>query len=294
MILGLASKYPSRFKIFYHYYSYFFLYIASFVAIYWMTQLYFYYSTLVLLIGWIVLLNFWNKRWQTWDHIINRFRPFIHKSTQSKSKFSYSKIPSVIPKTIRPLFNKEILSHIRNKNFIRLKIVSFLIYLIFLILIDLYYQEYYTSAVTLLTILLIWEHYSHQFNEKYVTRESGLLIKVLPIKFYQYSLSKFFSEFLYIIFILIIVLLSNFIHGIPIYTMLNVLGVITLFSLFVLYIITLIRIIFYDNPRAAGYAYHFLIIFTVVMNFQYYLVGPVITLFIIIYLHFKSYRQFVR
>ena len=70
--------------------------------------------------------------------------------------------------------------------------------------------------------------------------------------------------------------------------------IITLFSIFVLYIITLIRVIFYDNPRAAGYAYHILIIFTVVMTIQFYFVGPIITLFIIIYLHFKSYHQFVR
>jgi amino acid transporter len=240
------------------------------------------------------LIKSWNRRWQSWDHLLNKLRPVFQKSTQSKSKLTYFKFPLIIPKTIRPLFIKEILSHIRNKNYIRLKIISFLVYIAILIFIDFYYLEYYASAISLLTILLIWEHYSHQFNEKYVTEESKLFIKVLPIKFYQYSLSKFLSEFLYIIIILLVVLFSTLIHGISSDKILNVLGIITLFSLFVLYIITLIRVIFYDNPRAAGYAYHFLIIFTAIMNFQFYLVGPIITLFIIIYLHFKSQRQFAR
>jgi hypothetical protein len=70
------------------------------------------------------------------------------------------------------------------------------------------------------------------------------------------------------------------------------LGIISLFSIFILYIITIIRIIFFDNPRFAGYAYHFLIIFTLVMISNFYLVGPVITLLLIIYLNYVSYRQF--
>jgi len=194
---------------------------------------------------------------------------------------------------VQPLFLKEILSHIRNKNYMRLKIISLFIYVVILILVDLYYLDYYENAVSLLTLLLIWEHYSHQFNEKYVTKEPRYFLKVLPIKFYQYCLSKFLGEFIYISFILIIVFVITFLHGIPLQNIVTILGFIGLFSLFVLYIMTLIRVIFYDNPRAAGYAYHFLIIFTLVMNFQYYLVGPLITLFLIIYLHFKSYRQFV-
>jgi hypothetical protein len=210
------------------------------------------------------------------------------------SKLTYSNFPFIIPKTIRPLLIKEILSHIRNRNYIRLKIVSFVIYLIILFLIDFFFQDYYTTAVSILTMFLIWEHYSHQFNDKYVTRESTFFIKVLPIKFHQYGLSKFLGEFFYIIPILFVVLISNLYHGISPITILSILGIITLFSIFVLYIITLIRVIFYDNPRAAGYAYHILIIFTVVMTIQFYFVGPIITLFIIIYLHFKSYHQFVR
>ena len=142
--------------------------------------------------------------------------------------------------------------------------------------------------------MLIWEHYSHQFNDKYVTKESSYLIKVMPVKFYQYCLSKILGEFIYILLILIVVLIATIIHGVSLQHIFIILLIISLFSLFVLYTITLIHVIFYDNPRTSGYAYHFLVIFTLVMNFQYYLVGPLMTLFMLIYLHFKSYRQFVR
>jgi len=294
LVLILASKYLSRSKILYRYFLFFFTYYASFAFIYGITHFYFYFSTLVIFCGWIVLLKSWKGNWQSWDQRLNSFRYLAQKSTQSKSKLTYTQNPSIVPKTIKPLFLKEILSHLRNKNYIRLKIFSFFIYLIILILIDIFYREYYSGAVPLMTILLIWEHYSHQFNEKYVTRESQLFIKVLPIKFYQYSLAKFLSEFLYIVLIMMVVTILTLIHGLSFDKILNLLGIIMLFSIFVLYIIILIRVIFYDNPRAAGYAYHLLIIFTMVMSFQFYLVGPIITFFIIIYLHFKSYRQFVR
>ena len=294
MILVLVSKNQSRIIIFFYYYLFFFLYFASFAIVYTFTQYYFYYCNLVILSGWIVSIKSWNREWQSWDHLLNKVRPVFQKSSQSKSKLTYYNFPNILPKTIQPLLIKEILSHSRNKNYIRLKIISFLFYIAILIFIDLYYIDYYASGISLMTILLIWEHYSHQFNEKYVAKESKLLIKVLPIKFYQYSLSKFLSEFLYIILVLLFVLFSTLIHGISPEKIMNVLSIISLFSLFVLYIMTLIRIIFYDNPRAAGYAYHFLIIFTVIMNLQFYLVGPIITLFIIIYLHIKSQRQFAR
>jgi len=294
LVLLLASYYQSRFKIIYLYYLFFLLYFVLFAVVYSKTNIYLYYNILVIFCGWIVLLRFWKKRWQSWDHILNRFRPINQKSTQNRSKITYFQFPSIFPKTIRSLLIKEILSHVRNKNYIRLKIISFFMYMTILIFIEVFYHAYYASAISILSLILIWEHYAHQFNDKYVTKESSFFIKILPIKFYQYCMSKFISEFIYIIFVLFIVFIFSLIHGIVLSKILNILGIITLFSVFVLYIITLIRVIFYDNPRVAGYAYHFLIIFSLVMIFNFYLVGPIVTLFIIIYLHFKSYRQFVR
>ena len=223
-------------------------------------------------------------------------QPFVPSGTEQRSRRCQEIFNIQIPffKTLKPFIVKEFLSHLRNKNYIRLKIISLVIYLTILIVIDIFYQDYFASAISFLTILLIWEHYSHQFNEKYVMKESRFFIRVLPVRYYQYGLSKFFTEFFYITLILIIVFILSLIHQIELIKILNILGIVMLFSIFVLYIITIIRIIFYDNPRMAGYAYHFLIIFTLVMIYNFYLVGPVITLFIILYLQLISYRQFTR
>jgi hypothetical protein len=206
----------------------------------------------------------------------------------------YFNFPRIIPRNISPFFIKDVLAYIRNKNYIRLKTISLLIYIVLLILVELFYKQNYSTVVSLLTLILIWEHYSHQFNEKYVVQESAALLKVLPLKYYQFTIAKFFSEFLYILIILVIVLLSSILHGVPWDKILNLLGIITFFSVFILYIITIIWTMYFDNPRFAGYAYHFLIIFTLVMSLNFYLVGPLISLFIIIYLNFISYRQFVK
>ena len=294
MILILATVNQKRLSVLIQYYLYLFLYMFLFALIYWFTDYYFYFTIIVICIAWIILSKYWNKHWQTWDQTLNRYRPISQKYSQNLSKLNYFNFPLKFLTSLRPFLIKEFLSHIRNKNYMRLKIISLALYLFILILVDIFYFDYYTSAISLLTILLIWEHYSHQFNEKYVIKESLFFMKVLPVSYFQYSISKFLSEFLYIFLILIIVLILTLAHNIELVKIFNVLGIVTLFSIFVLYIITMVRVLFYDNPRLAGYAYHFLIIFTLVMIYNFYLVGPIIALFIILYIQFISYRQFSR
>jgi hypothetical protein len=294
MILIIAAVNQNRLRVLTQYYSYLFLYMIFFALMYWLTELFFYTTILVICSAWIILTKYWNKYWQTWDQTLNRYRPIMQKYSQKLSKLTYFNFPFTFLKSLRPFLIKEILSHIRNKNYIRLKIISLILYLSILILIDIFYIDYYTSAISLLTIILIWEHYSHQFNEKYVIKESLFFMKVLPVTYLQYSISKFLSEFLYIILIMIIIFILTLLHNIEGAKIFNVLGIVTVFSVFVLYIITMVRVLFYDNPRLAGYAYHFLIIFTLVMIYNFYLVGPIITFFVILYIQFISYRQFSR
>ena len=294
LILILAVTLPSRLTILRYYFLYIFFYFLFFGFTYWITDYYVYATIFILSCAWIILLWYWNKNWENWDQILNKYRPISQRSTQALSNLTYFKFPQIFMKSLRPFLLREFLSHIRNKNYIRLKIISLIVYLASLILVGIFYSGYFTSAISVLTILLIWEHYSHQFNEKYVIKESLIFMKVLPIKYYQYSLSKFISEFIYIIIILLLIIILTIIQGIEIIKILNILGIVVLFSVFVLYIITLIRIIFYDNPRMAGYAYHFLIIFTMVMIYNFYLVGPIITLCVVLYIQFISYRQFTR
>jgi len=294
LVLFLARKYHLRIQVLFRYYLFLILYILFFAVMYWFTNLYFYTMILVILAALTIAIKVWEKHSEDWDQILNRYRAVAQKSSQALSKLTYFNFPRLIPKSFSPLLIKEFLSHIRNKNYIRLKIFSLAVYLSLLILIGTFYFEYYTSAISILTILLIWEHYSHQFNEKYVLKESRFYIRVLPITYIQYSLSKFLSEFLYIIIVLILILILTLLHGIELIRIVNVLGIVTLFSVFVLYLITMIRVLFYDNPRMAGYAYHFLIIFSMVMIFNFYLVGPIITIFVILYIQFISYRQFTK
>jgi hypothetical protein len=53
-----------------------------------------------------------------------------------------------------------------------------------------------------------------------------------------------------------------------------------------------VKIMFFDNARLAGYAYHFSIIFFGIMIFNYRLAGPVITLIVLIYFLYKNVKYF--
>jgi hypothetical protein len=289
---SLATKKGSKRSALALYFLVVVLYFIVFFILYWHTDISPYFSLFLVISTGLICRKFWESSLLSLDAIVYRFRPRLDQLAQKLSKLTYFNFPAIIPRAIRPLFIKDLLSYIRNKNYMRLKIISLLIYVLLLIIINIYYDQNFATAVSLLTFLFIWEHYSHQFNEKYVVKESRIFLKVLPLRYYQLSLAKFLSEFLFILVILMVVLVMTLIHGISWFKILNLLSGITLFSIFILYIITIIRIIFFDNPRFAGYAYHFLIIFTLVMIYNFYLVGPVITLLIIIYLNYISYRQF--
>jgi hypothetical protein len=247
-----------------------------------------------MLSGWFLLIKYWQLNWRRWDWVLRQYQLPSSKNGYWFAKLNYFNFPSLVPASIRPLFVKEILAHIRNPHYMRLKLISLILYIISIGVAEIYLSENYDILILILTLFLIWEHYSHQFNEKYVSKEPINFFKALPFKYYQYSLAKFFSESLYILIIIIICMTAAFLHGLSPTKILNLLVIITVFAFFILYLITIIRIIFYDNPRFAGYAYHFLVIFTFVMSWNFYLVGPFITLMIILYLHFWSYRIFVK
>ena len=66
-----------------------------------------------------------------------------------------------------------------------------------------------------------------------------------------------------------------------------------LFSAILLFIIINIRLLYLENARTAGYAYHSLVIFSILMIGNFYLVGPLVIFGLLIYLSWLSYRQFV-
>jgi len=268
-------------------------YFVLYFYLYWNTEIAVYGDIVMMLLALFILGSSWRSHWHTWDQIICRIRPALDQSTKKITGFQYSSLAKIRPESIRPLFIKEFLSQFRNRQYLRLKIFSLLIYISALIIIELFFSEHFISATSVISILLIWEHYSHQFNEKYAGKEPHYFYKVLPIRFYQVFLAKFISEFLYIIILILILSIFLTIHGLPLFHILIFLGMVSAFSVFILYLMILMRTLFYDNPRFAGYAYHLLLIFTIVMNINFYLVGPLITIGILIYLNIKSYRQFI-
>jgi len=142
MILVMASVYQNRFRVLIQYYIYFLFYMIFFALMYWKTDIFFYTTILVICGAWTILTGYWKKNWQSWDQALNRYRPVAQKSSQNLSKLTYFNFPHLLTRSLRPLFIKEFLSHIRNKNYVRLKIISIALYLSILILIDIFYYDY--------------------------------------------------------------------------------------------------------------------------------------------------------
>ncbi len=220
--------------------------------------------------------------------------PINKRSYRQKNsgKWSFNNLPRFLPKVIQVLFNKEILSLWRNPAYRRLKILTYISYLgLFLIL---YFSNIENKEIwmTVLTALIIWIHYSNHFNEKYVQPEPDWYFHTLPFRFSQLWTAKFLVEFIYIALLLV----SHWIFLIAVQTgfsaQINLIGILLLFSIIILCVMLNFQILFYDNPRLAGYAYHFTIIFLVVMSINYYFVGPIISVFLLIFYFYKSYRSF--
>jgi hypothetical protein len=269
------------------------LYYLLFTIFYWIIALYIYFDLFLVIFASFLIYRYWKKHGDGWDAVLYKFGIPI-QDIQPRLKINYHNFPAIVPKRIRPIFVKDILAYIRNRHYLKIKLISLLLYIALIILIEIQYTQYFIQTISVLTFLIIWEHYSHQFNEKYVMQESEIFLKTQPLTYYQYSLASIYSEFLFILPILIVFTISSFIHGLDWSTILTMASLIVLFSIFVLYVITLIRVIFFDNPRFAGYAYHFLIIFALVMNLNFFLVGPIITIATIIYLQYLSYHHFVK
>jgi len=149
-----------------------------------------------------------------------------------------------------------------------------------------------TQTIAAISFLFIWLHYAHQFNEKYTFTDSKFLIRSMPVRYYQIWSARFINELIFLIPVLIICFIALVIFESNLELVLLIFLALLLFALITLFIITNIRMIFYDNPRMAGYAYHVLIIFAAVMITNFYLVGPLVIFALLIYIGFMSHRQF--
>jgi len=253
---------------------------------------YFLYPLVILFILFVSVYHLWPAYWEKWDIVLDLFRPAEKKQSGLLATITYASLARYTPLTIRPIFIKEILIQIRNVKYLRLKLLTLFLLITGMLLVQNYAVENFRPIIAVLVIILVWWHYSSQFNDKYVQPESRFFLKTLPLRYYQFVLSKFLSELIYILVLCLVLFIAFLLHGEGwSSTLISILSMF-LVSVFVLSTTIIFKTLFYDNPRSAGYAYHFMLLFCLVMTVNFYFIGPVITLCLLIYFAYKSYQAF--
>jgi len=267
---------------------------CSYYLMYFYTDYYLLYDPIFFIVSSLYLIQNWKESYYNWDIFIESNQNKLGENRNQMGIFTYSTLKKISFPKLTPLLAKEILNYLRNRKYIRIQIISFIIYVIILFFLNIKLQENYIIYSSAITFIFIWHHFSFQFNEKYVKADSTVFIKTLPFKYYQLWITKFISEFIFVLILLLFLTVYYLLVGIQFIDIYQSLLVILLFSVIVLAAIINFKIIFFDRPRFAGYAYHFFIIFITVMSINYYLVGPIIATALLIYFTFYSYREFTR
>ena len=199
---------------------------------------------------------------------------------------------SFISKALDVLVRKEALSLWRNPSYRRLKIVTVIIYTMWLGFWAVFGAPHRYDEMILTAMLIIWVHYAQHFSDKYVLPESDWFVRTLPVRFFSLWLAKLSVEFIYVMALLVIQWLILLLAGAESLIQWNILGLLSLYSLLVLVTMVNFQLLFYDNPRLAGYAYHFTVLFFTVMSVNYRFVGPLITLFMMGFIFYKTRKYF--
>ncbi len=243
-------------------------------------------AVLILLAG-ALSFFFWYK---LLPPALERLWPPTERFYTSSIRWSFSL--SWISKSWDALLRKEALTLWRNPSYRRLKGITVLVYTGALGYFALYDAAPRYDEMILTAMLIIWLHYAQHFSDKYVLPEADWFVRTLPVRFFSLWLAKLSVEFLYVLFLLAAqwgVLLAA---GAESSVQVNILGLLLLFSLLVLTTMINFQLLFYDNPRLAGYAYHFTVLFFTVMSINYRFVGPVITLFMMVLIFYKTRKYF--
>ncbi len=206
--------------------------------------------------------------------------------------FTFMNIPKMFPDLIQALFNKELLSLWRNPKYRRLKFFTYISYTAVLIIMYNLEMENADMWLTIWVLTVIWLHYSNSFNDKYVLPDPDWYFSTLPFRFYQIWLAKFMVEFIYIILIIITYWTFLLIVNTPFPGHLNLIGVVLIFSVMILSAMLNFQIMFYNEPRLAGFAYHFTVIFIVILSLNDRFIGPVIGVGLLLFYFYKSRRFF--
>ena len=221
---------------------------------------------------------------------LERLWPPTERFYTSSIQWSFSL--SWISKTWDALLRKEALTLWRNPSYRRLKGITLLVYTGALGYFALYDAAPRYDEMIFTAMFIIWLHYARHFSDKYVLPEADWFVRTLPVRFFPLWLAKLSVEFIYVLLLLAVqwgILLAA---GAESLVQVNILGLLLLFSFLVLTTMIHFQLLFYDNPRLAGYAYHFTVLFFTVMSINYRFVGPLVTLCMMVLVFYKTRKYF--
>ncbi len=244
----------------------------------------------ILIPGSAVLMRFLLPPKRLWA--LETVFPFESMS-QRKRRFgtcSFDSIPRFLPGRLQMLFNKELLTVWRNARFRKLKILTLIVFVILLVLLDDRPGMERSSFALLLAVLAVWLHYNHYFNETYMRAEPAWYIFTLPQRLFSMLAAKFLAEFAYIILLLLVLSGYMVLTGWPWTASWQMLLVLLAFSTLVLFTMLNFQLMFFDDPRMAGYAFNFTVVFLLVMVLNYRFVGPLVGAALIIYFVYRNYK----
>jgi len=216
----------------------------------------------------------------------------LNRKRSVAAGLTLNSFPPLLPRRVQVLFAREFLNLWRNPAYRRLKLYSLLLYFGGQWLLYRTGRPDREMWMILLGLALIWLHYAQYFNVKYLRPDPEWFFYTEPFRFSHLWLAGFLTELVFVLVMLAGQSVFLTVLGGSWQLQLNWLGLLLVFALLVLAVLLNFRIYFYDNPRTAGYAYHFMVLFFVVMSVNYRLVGPLMTLLFLIYFTYKSYRFF--
>ncbi len=145
-----------------------------------------------------------------------------------------------------------------------------------------------------LSLLYVWVYFGAGFNEKYRDPELPWLIQGTPLRLRDWWLARLWVEGGDALWGLLLAVGAWLAGGLPvdllyIYT-------VTLIVLWLIFFAAVVnfQIMFYDNVRMAGYAFHFTMLLLGIMIFNYRLVGPLIALALMLFFSYKNYKYINR
>jgi len=218
-------------------------------------------------------------------HVEDLFPATVSKRTA----FSKLTLPRLFGRRVQALWQKEILSLWRNPRYLRLKLLHLLLLLAANAWALTLATETQVFALSLIAAIWLWLHYSHGFNEKYAHPEDSIFLMTLPLRLRHLLAAKYLAELPALLLLFVVqgafmTLASGSVVA------LQALIVLFIFAHFVLLIMLNFRILFHNDPRSAGYLYHFVVLFIGLMSYNYRLVGPLVALGLLIYYFDKNRR----